>query len=232
MKRWFTGFMMSWGMFLAIPCPCRIWNEKARPHMVACLPLTGGVVGLVWAALAWLLQRLGCPAPLRAVLLAAAPWLVTGFLHLDGYMDVCDAPAVAARPCHAAENSEGFALRRLRRHLHGPAGPRASARCLRVRRGCACCRSGRSRGEPRLRFRCRAAPAPDGHEPVCRHAARNGPAARVPARVPAGGLRCAACALRGGRACAACGRRRATALPSGAASGSWTACPVIFPASV
>ncbi len=31
------------------------------------------------------------PAPLRAVLLAAAPWLVTGFLHLDGYMDVCDA---------------------------------------------------------------------------------------------------------------------------------------------
>lgn len=30
-------------------------------------------------------------APLRAVLLAAAPWLVTGFLHLDGYMDVCDA---------------------------------------------------------------------------------------------------------------------------------------------
>ena len=27
-------------------------------------------------------------------------------------------------------------------------------------------------------------------------------------------------------------RRRATALPSGAASGSWTACPVIFPASV
>lgn len=79
MKRWFTGFMMSWGMFLAIPCPCRIWDEKARPHMVACLPLTGGVVGLAWAAMAWLLQRLGCPAPLRAVLLAAAPWLVTGF---------------------------------------------------------------------------------------------------------------------------------------------------------
>ena len=25
------------------------------------------------------------------MLLAAAPWLVTGFLHLDGYMDVCDA---------------------------------------------------------------------------------------------------------------------------------------------
>lgn len=230
-KRWFTGFMMSWGMFLAIPCPCRIWDEKARPHMVACLPLTGGVVGLVWAAMAWLLQRLGCPAPLRAVLLAAAPWLVTGFLASRRLYGRLRCPAVAARPCHAAENSEGFALRRFCRHLYGPAG-RGPVRAV---CGCAVAAPAAARsdprGEPRLRFRCRAAPAPDGHEPVCRHAVRNGPAARVPARVPAGGLRCAACALRGGRACAACGRRRATALPSGAASGSWTACPVIFPAS-
>lgn len=67
-------------------------------------------------------------------------------------------PAVAPRPYHAAENSEGFALWRLRRHLHGPAGPRASARCLRVRRGCACCRSERSpwRAAPALPLPCSA----------------------------------------------------------------------------
>ena len=29
--------------------------------------------------------------PLAALLCAAAPWLITGFMHLDGYMDVCDA---------------------------------------------------------------------------------------------------------------------------------------------
>ena len=28
---------------------------------------------------------------LRAAVCAAVPWLVTGFMHLDGYMDVCDA---------------------------------------------------------------------------------------------------------------------------------------------
>ena len=28
---------------------------------------------------------------MRAAVCAAAPWLVTGFMHLDGYMDVCDA---------------------------------------------------------------------------------------------------------------------------------------------
>ena len=202
MKRWFTGFMMSWGMFLAIPCPCRIWDEKARPHMVACLPLTGGVVGLVWAAMAWLLQRLGCAAPLWAVLLAAAPWLVTGFLHLDGYMDVCDALlsrrdlatrqkilkdshcgafAVICMVLLAAGQCALFAGAPWLRLLPLGAIPVASRACASV-------------AVQRLR--------PMG---TSQHAARNGPAARVPARVPAGGLRCAACALRGGRACAACG---------------------------
>ena len=33
----------------------------------------------------------GAPVGLRALLLAVCPWLCTGFLHLDGYMDVCDA---------------------------------------------------------------------------------------------------------------------------------------------
>ena len=72
MRDWVYGFFMAWGMFLAIPCPKKIWSETARRKMLACLPLVGVVVGAVWA------------------LCAAAPWLVTGFLHLDGFMDVCD----------------------------------------------------------------------------------------------------------------------------------------------
>lgn len=86
---WIYGFFMAWGMFLAIPCPARIWREEARRHMLACLPLVGALVGGLWALLGWLLR--GAPGAVRALLLAALPWLVTGFLHLDGYMDVCDA---------------------------------------------------------------------------------------------------------------------------------------------
>lgn len=89
MKRWIDGFFMAWGMFLAVPCPSRRWNEAAREQMLRCLPLIGLIVGGLWAACAWLLR--GAPAAMRAFLLAALPWLVTGFLHLDGYMDVCDA---------------------------------------------------------------------------------------------------------------------------------------------
>lgn len=89
MRDWVYGFFMAWGMFLAIPCPRKIWSESARQKMLVCMPLVGLLAGGVWAG-AWLLLR-GAPGPVRAAVCAAAPWLVTGFMHLDGYMDVCDA---------------------------------------------------------------------------------------------------------------------------------------------
>lgn len=78
-------------MFLAVPCPCRHWNEDARTEMLACLPLVGAVAGGFWALAAWLTDLFPCPIPLRALLLAALPWAVSGFMHVDGFLDVCDA---------------------------------------------------------------------------------------------------------------------------------------------
>lgn len=89
MRRLLDGFGMAWGMFLAIPCPLRRWNEEAREQMLLWLPFMGLIVGGVWVGLLFLPQNV--PLPLRALLMTAAPWLTTGFLHLDGYMDVCDA---------------------------------------------------------------------------------------------------------------------------------------------
>ena len=91
MRNWFYGFFMSWGMFLAVPCPVRIWDEKARGHMLACLPIIGCVVGGLWALAAYLLGLIACPEAIAALVLAFLPWLTTGFIHVDGYMDVCDA---------------------------------------------------------------------------------------------------------------------------------------------
>ena len=75
---------------MAIPCPFPRWRESARGRMLMCLPLIGLVEGGLWALLVWLLAKLCLPEALGALCAAAFPWLVTGFLHLDGYMDVCD----------------------------------------------------------------------------------------------------------------------------------------------
>lgn len=91
MKLLIYAFFMTWGMFLAVPCPLKIWDEKARPLMMACLPLIGLIPGGLWALAAWGLPKLGCPRALMALLLMAIPYLTTGFMHLDGFMDCCDA---------------------------------------------------------------------------------------------------------------------------------------------
>ena len=41
MRDWICGFFMAWGMFLAIPCPRKIWSESARQKMLVCMPLVG-----------------------------------------------------------------------------------------------------------------------------------------------------------------------------------------------
>ena len=52
MKLFIYGFFMAWGMFLAIPCPFRRWDEAARGRMLGFLPLIGLIVGAIWAAAA------------------------------------------------------------------------------------------------------------------------------------------------------------------------------------
>ncbi|MBR6006218.1 MAG: adenosylcobinamide-GDP ribazoletransferase [Clostridia bacterium] len=91
MKQWFYAFSMAWGMFLAIPNPFPKWDEAARERMLVCLPFVGVIVGGVWALAAWITGLIALPRAVAALLLAALPWLLTGFIHLDGFSDVCDA---------------------------------------------------------------------------------------------------------------------------------------------
>lgn len=90
MKRYLNAFFMCQSMFCAIPAP-QIWDEKAKDKMLLFLPLVGLEMGLIWAILGWLCQKLLLPRLMTALILSAWPWLGTGFLHLDGYMDVTDA---------------------------------------------------------------------------------------------------------------------------------------------
>ena len=91
MKRFVHAFFMCQSMFCAIPCPCRVWDEEARPLMLPMLPLVGLEIGALWWLLGWLTGLMNLPVLIRGLVLALWPYLATGFLHLDGYMDVTDA---------------------------------------------------------------------------------------------------------------------------------------------
>lgn len=89
-QRILTAFHMCMSMFTCIPLPGCEWDEDLRRVSTAFLPAVGLVIGLLWwgaAAIArWLL-----PPYLAAALIAAFPLVITGFMHLDGFMDAGDA---------------------------------------------------------------------------------------------------------------------------------------------
>lgn len=91
MKRYLHAFAMCQSMFCAIPCPWKVWDEKARSLMLLFLPVVGLEIGTIWALLAWLCRLLNLPAFVTGLILCAYPYIITGFLHLDGFMDVTDA---------------------------------------------------------------------------------------------------------------------------------------------
>lgn len=82
---------MSLGMFSSIPCPYRPWNERARHLMLVFLPLVGLVAGFIWYGLYRLTDWVNTPLQVQTAVLMLYPYLITGFLHLDGFMDTSDA---------------------------------------------------------------------------------------------------------------------------------------------
>ena len=88
MKTYLNAFFMCQSMFCAIPAP-QVWDEKARDKMLLFLPVVGLELGLIWWALAYACRML--PPLMAALILSVYPYFATGFLHLDGFMDVTDA---------------------------------------------------------------------------------------------------------------------------------------------
>ena len=91
MKLWLYALGMCQSMFCALPFPWHGWEEKARDKMLCCLPVIGLEIGLLWWAVGALAARLELPGLLSAAVVCAAPYFLTGFMHLDGFMDVTDA---------------------------------------------------------------------------------------------------------------------------------------------
>ena len=91
MKQYFNALIMCQSMFCAIPCPLNIWDDNARDKQLMFLPVIGVEMGLLWFAVAKLCLVLNIPHFLTAFVLAVYPFLISGYIHLDGFMDVTDA---------------------------------------------------------------------------------------------------------------------------------------------
>ncbi|MCQ2547756.1 MAG: adenosylcobinamide-GDP ribazoletransferase [Clostridia bacterium] len=93
------GFFMAWGTFSNIPCPNKIWDNRAQKQMISLVPIIGLIVGGLLALELWLIPAIGPFVPTwgLAFLMLITPVFVCGLFHMDGFMDVMDA-CLSRRP--------------------------------------------------------------------------------------------------------------------------------------
>lgn len=91
MKTIWNNFKVAFAMYSKIPMPPADWEKENMKYALCFFPWVGLAVGAVSAVLFWLLQQIGAGSMLRAAVLTAVPVLVTGGIHLDGYLDTMDA---------------------------------------------------------------------------------------------------------------------------------------------
>lgn len=89
--RLFDPLFIAISTYTVLPAPRVDWSRENMRYSICCLPAAGLLPG--GALLLWnlLCTRLGAPALLFAPVAAALPILLTGGIHMDGYMDTVDA---------------------------------------------------------------------------------------------------------------------------------------------
>lgn len=91
MKILYKALNMALSMFTVIPLPKYEWDKNASKYIMRLYPLIGALIGCIWYGSYFILHKLNVSTKLMASLLMGVPYFITGFLHLDGFMDVCDA---------------------------------------------------------------------------------------------------------------------------------------------
>ena len=91
MKKYYKGLLMAISMFTIIPLPHYEWDDEGGKNIMKFYPIIGLIVGLIWYFSYKLLYLIGVSTMVVAAITMIVPFLVTGMLHLDGFMDVCDA---------------------------------------------------------------------------------------------------------------------------------------------
>ncbi|HJD22921.1 MAG TPA: adenosylcobinamide-GDP ribazoletransferase [Firmicutes bacterium] len=91
MKKWGESLVIALAMYSAIPMPRVDWRQDNMRWSLGCLPVVGVLAGGLlygWARLALWLHA----SPFFfAVVAVALPLLVSGGLHMDGFLDATDA---------------------------------------------------------------------------------------------------------------------------------------------
>ncbi len=91
MKNIFKGIITAFSMYSTIPMPQLKWDKNSMKYAMCFFPLVGAIIG----GLIYLLSFICSYFELNAILFSAGmvliPLLISGAIHLDGFIDTSDA---------------------------------------------------------------------------------------------------------------------------------------------
>jgi len=85
------SLIIAFSMYSRIPMPRIEWKEKSMRYAMCFFPLVGAVIGLSFVAVFWCLHRLRIGKICSTAILTALPFLISGGIHMDGFIDTIDA---------------------------------------------------------------------------------------------------------------------------------------------
>lgn len=83
--------IVAFAMYSKIPMPNVEWDEKSMKYALCFFPLIGAVIGGLELLYMEFSQQMGYGKLVQSCIMAVLPIILTGGIHIDGYMDTMDA---------------------------------------------------------------------------------------------------------------------------------------------
>lgn len=91
MKKVWNSFVVAFAMYSKIPMPRADWTKDNMKYAMCFFPWVGLAVGIIEYAWFQLAVFMGLGSVFRAAVMTLIPILVTGGIHMDGFLDTMDA---------------------------------------------------------------------------------------------------------------------------------------------
>lgn len=85
------SMLIAFSMYSKIPVPKTEWSDKSMRYTMCFFPLVGVVIGALMYAAGTLILMADIKSVLKAAVMTVIPIMLTGGIHLDGFLDTMDA---------------------------------------------------------------------------------------------------------------------------------------------
>ena len=86
-----NSFFIALSMYSRIPVPRVDWKKENMRYAMCFFPMIGVAIGAVMYLAGWLLDKAAVGTLFRGVVFTLIPIIITGGIHMDGFMDTMDA---------------------------------------------------------------------------------------------------------------------------------------------